>query len=250
MKQQSTTTLRPPARAAAPAPGAAKRKQQSTLIIIAAVVVVAIIAVGALILLSGQTQTSGINFSTVPQSRAEDGGFVLGNPDAPITLVEFADYGCPHCQAYKETMDRFVSDYVLTGQAKFEFRVFPTAGGALTEFAGRVVQCVADAKPGSYWQVHEVFYDLAMSGRYSDQMGRTVAERMGVDYTQILNCTGSADQVQTDVALGRRVGVTGTPAVLVRYGDSEPTYITLNGQTYDRGSVPYEVLQQVVAQAQ
>src|SRR4051794_33993937 len=42
-------------------------------------------------------------YSDIPQSRTEDGAFVLGDPDAPITIIEFLDWGCPHCQAYKPT---------------------------------------------------------------------------------------------------------------------------------------------------
>jgi protein-disulfide isomerase len=239
--------MRQPASAKTAAP---TRGKQQTTIIIAAVVVVAVIAVGALILLSGQTQASATDYSTIPQSRAADGGFVLGDPDAPITIVEFADYACPSCQQYKGAMDRLVSEYVATGQAKFEFRVFPTAGGALTDFAGRIAECIADAQPGSYWQVHDTFYQLAMSGQYSDQMGRIVAERMGLDYSQILDCAGRADQVDTDTALGRRLGVSGTPAVMVRYGNSEPTFVSVGGATYDRGSVPFEALAQVIEDAQ
>jgi protein-disulfide isomerase len=37
-------------------------------------------------------------FARLPQTRTADGGFVVGAADAPITIVEFADYACPHCQ--------------------------------------------------------------------------------------------------------------------------------------------------------
>ena len=58
-------------------------------------------------------------FADIPQSRTEDGAFVLGDPDAPVTIVEFADFMCPHCQAYQTTVNRFIEQYVATGQAKF-----------------------------------------------------------------------------------------------------------------------------------
>lgn len=110
--------------------------------IIAIVIVIAVAAVGALILISGRTTASNIDFSAMQPSRAEDGGFVLGNPDAKVTIIEFADFGCPHCQEYKPTIDDFIKNYVQTGKAKFEFRIFPTAGGAMTEFAGRIADCI------------------------------------------------------------------------------------------------------------
>lgn len=221
-----------------------KKKQQLT--IIAVIVVIAVVAVGAVIALSGQTTASTVDFSSIESSRAEDGAFVLGNPDAPVTLVEFADFACPHCQDYRHTIDRFIQEHVANGDARFEYRIFPTTGGALTEFAGRVAQCADDQKPGAFWQAYDQFYQLAESGQYSDRMGSIVAERLGLDYSQILNCTSEANQVQTDVAFGRRLGVSGTPAVMIRYGDSDPVFINANGRTYNSGGAPYDVLDQVV----
>ena len=209
--------------------------------------VVAVIAVIVLIAVSGQTTATSIDFASIPQSRTEDGAYVLGNPDAPVTIVEFADFACPHCQEYRHTMDQFIREQVVPGNAKFEFRLFPTTGGAMSEFAGRVAQCAEDQETGSFWRAYDLFYQLAESGQYSDQMGRIVAERLGLDYSQILNCTSGATQVTTDVALGRRVGVSGTPAVLIRYGNSEPVFVNFGGQTYNSGGVPYQVLAQVVA---
>lgn len=221
-----------------------KKRQQ--MIIISSVVVVAVIAVVALIALSGQTTASSVDFSTIPQSRTEDGAFVLGNPDAPVTIVEFADYACPHCQQYRATMDQFIANHVVNGEAKFEFRLFPTVGGAISEFAGRIGECAEAQEPGAFWEAYELFYQLAESGQYSDQMGRTVAERLNLDYSQILNCTSSASQPATDVALGRRLGVSGTPAVMIRYGNGDPTFVNFGGRTYNSGGVPYDVLSQVV----
>ena len=222
-----------------------KKRQQ--VIIISSIVVIAVIAAIVLIAVSGQTTASTIDFASIPQSRTEDGAYVLGNADAPVTIVEFADFACPHCQEYRHTMDQFIQEQVATGNAKFEFRLFPTTGGAMTEFAGRVAQCAEDQEAGSFWRAYDLFYQLAESGQYSDQMGRIVAERLDLDYSQILNCTSSANQVTTDVALGRRVGVGGTPAVLIRYGNGDPVFINFGGQTYNSGGVPYQVLAQVVA---
>ena len=141
-------------------------------------------------------------------------------------------------------------EYVATGQAKFEFRTFPTAGGAITEFAGRIAECVEEVKPGSFWHAYELFYQLAMSGQYSQNMGSTVAERLDVPYNEVLECHPNAQQVTTDVSVGRNAGVGGTPAIMVRYGDGELTYINLDGRTYNQGAVDWDVISQVVQQAQ
>ncbi|MGQ9910017.1 MAG: thioredoxin domain-containing protein [Candidatus Flexifilum sp.] len=66
--------------------------------------------------------------ASLPQSRTPDGGFVLGDPDAPITIIEFADWACPHCQDYHTTISALIADQVAAGRAAFEFRILPTAG--------------------------------------------------------------------------------------------------------------------------
>jgi protein-disulfide isomerase len=227
-----------------PRPAAAGRQQQ--LLLLGGIVAVAVIGVIIVIALSGQTQSAGIDYASIPQSRTEDGAFVLGDPDAPITLVEFADFACPHCMDYHATIQQFVRDYVITGQARLEYRMFPTAGGERSAFAGRVAECADELQPGSFWQVYELMYTLAETGRYNDA-GRITAETLGVPYSTLLDCTNTADQVVTDTNFGRNRGVSGTPAIMVRYGGGEADWIRLNNVVYDRGSVDYSILQSLMS---
>ncbi|MCI0352645.1 MAG: DsbA family protein [Acidobacteriales bacterium] len=224
--------------------------QRRNLTFIVSIGIVAVLAAGAVILISSNSATgSSRDYSSIPQSRTEDGAFVLGNPEAPITIVEFADFTCPHCQEYAETVHRFIDEFVATGQAKFEYRMFPIVHPQYAEFTAELAECAAELSPGSFWNAHDLIFQLAGAGRY-DAMGRLVAERFGLDYSALLECASDARQHVTDMNLGRQVGVQGTPAVLVRYGDQPLSWINLNGQEYNRGGVSYNVLSEVVQQAQ
>lgn len=223
--------------------------RQRQTVVMASVIIFAVIAAGILILISGNPTRSNIDYAAIPQTMIENGGYVLGNPDAPVTIVEFADFACPHCQDYKDTMNTFIRDYVVTGKAKFQFHLFPTVGQELTVYAGQIAECVEEEKPGSFWTLYETYYELATTARYSQDMGRIVAERAGVDYANVLNCTATASGTQDGINFARQLQVTGTPAVLIRYGDSQPQYITVNGTTYNRGAVPYAIIEQAVAEA-
>jgi protein-disulfide isomerase len=58
-------------------------------------------------------------------SRTEDGGLRMGNPDAPVKLVEYASLTCPHCAAFSEEASATLRDtYVRSGQVSWEFRNF------------------------------------------------------------------------------------------------------------------------------
>jgi len=189
-------------------------------------------------------------YADIPQSRTEDGAFVLGDPDAPITIIEFADWACPHCQDYKPTIDQIIEAYVVTGQANYEFRMFPTAGRELTLLAGQFAECAEMAQPGAFWQSYTLLYGYAEEGSYNNELGRALAQDLGLSYSDLLTCSADATQVQTDVGFGRESGVAGTPAIMVRYGEGEAEFITIFEQTYDRGAVPLDVLETVIANAQ
>ena len=186
---------------------------------------------------------SGLDdYGDIPQSRLDDGGFVLGDPDAPVTIVEFLDYGCPHCVYYQPTIRDFIRDYVRTGKAKFEARIFPTRGGATTQFVGNVVACLEEQQAGSFWAAQEILYELADQGEYDEQAASVVTQRLGLDYDKALRCSINQTQVQTDVALANKFGVGSTPTVMVRYDGGEPKFITYHGTTYSGGGVPIEAL--------
>lgn len=190
------------------------------------------------------TQTMPVR--EIEMFRAEDGAFIMGNPLAPITIVEFADFACPHCQRYRPAMTQFIDTYVVTGMAKVEFRFFPTAGGERTALAGRAAECADEQRSGAFWQAHDLLYEYALTGRYDETIPSQLALDLRLVEATLLECIETADQVAIDVALARELGVTGTPAVMVRYGSGLPQYIRLDGVTYTAGGPTFDVLSATV----
>jgi protein-disulfide isomerase len=218
-----------------------ENSQQRNRLIIGVIIIVAVVAVLALILLSNSS--SGVNdYSSLYQTRLADGGFVIGNPNSNVTLVEFSDYDCPACAAYLPQMDRYFNEYVKTGKAKFEYRNFPTHGQEVTYFIGQLVECFEAQKPGSYWEAKDLLFQTAMRGSYDENTGRVVASQLGVDYIKALSCSNTAKQIDVDIALANSLGIQSTPSVMVRYGDSDPQFIIYNDQVFNRGGVPYEAI--------
>lgn len=220
------------------------------LAILGVIVVIAVVAlVGVILVANNANAGPEIDFSQIPQSRAEDGAFVLGDPNAPVTLIEFADFVCPHCVSYEPTIKQFIKDFVVTGQAKLEYRTFPTAGGDMTRFAAQIAECAENQRTGAFWEAYALLYNLAKSGQYNQELGQRVANALGLSYAQLLNCSTTALQVSTDVAYGQAQGVSGTPAVRVRYNDGPAQIITVNGQSVTAGGASYDQLAQMVQEA-
>lgn len=74
---------------------------------------------------------------------------VLGKPDAPITVIEYASTTCPHCATFhKTTLPKFKSEWVETGKAKLIYRDFPTGPRGLSVGASMIAHC---AGPDRYF---------------------------------------------------------------------------------------------------
>jgi hypothetical protein len=126
----------------------------------------------------------------------------------------------------------------------------PTAGGQLSYYTGQLLECAEAQKAGAFWKGYSLMYDYATSGRYTQDVGRLLANDLGLNYSQLLTCTATATQVQTDVNFSTQAGITGTPATMVRYNDGPAQAITYKGVPYGPGAAPYGVLSAMIDEAQ
>jgi protein-disulfide isomerase len=229
-----------------------QNQQRNMLVIGIVIAIAAVAAVIAIVVSSNNANSTLTDYSSIQSERLADGGFVLGDPNAPVTIVEFADFLCPHCLDYEPVIERFIQTFVVNGQARLEFRIYPVIDPTLSPYIGGLAECSDDQRPGAFWTAHDVLFNYAGAGRFNDMSSvtRNFASDLGLDYGALITCTGSAQQARTDQQLGQGLGVNGTPAVLVRFGDAAPTWITYNGQVYNRGGVPFDVLAATVLQAQ
>ena len=181
----------------------------------------------------------------IPHQRLSDGGFTLGFPAAPITIVVFSDYACPYCRVYEEEIiSQVVKIFVATGRARLEYRFFPTVdyqtGGELSKLAA----CVGELEDERFWAGHAFLYQRAARGRlYSYNTGQLLADETAVDYQTLKQCVETVAQVSVDVALGQSVGVRGTPMVSFRY--------LADGQSLSpaRRALPFAELSAIIKQA-
>jgi protein-disulfide isomerase len=185
-------------------------------------------------------QSGGVP-SGVPQVAADD--HVLGNKDAPVTIIEYASLTCPHCAAFeKDTLPKIRKDWIDTGRAKLIYRNFPFDRAALE--AAKLAQCVG---PERYFGFIDVVFQsqenwvkagdpIAALGRY--------AKLAGMSDQQIQDCSKN-EEVANKIVASRL-------AAEKEYGvESTPTFF-INGKKLV-GSQPYdkfdEALKAAAAQA-
>lgn len=154
-------------------------------------------------------------------SRRIDGDpTAMGEVDAPVVLIEFADYRCPFCgKFHRDTLGDLVDEYVADGRMRVEWRDAPVFGDQSVDAA---VAARAAAEQGLFWEYqHAVFGEAPDSGH--PDLPRDVliehAQTAGVaDMEKFEADLDSEDlhaQVQSDFEEAQRLGVTSVPTFAI-----------------------------------
>ncbi len=181
------------------------------------------------------------NTKMTPQSLIQNGSPILGNPDAPITIVEWGDYQCTYCHAFHETSkDLLIKEYVDTGKANFVFRDFPL-NGPDSVLAAEASYCANDQN--KYWEYHDELYKN-WAGERTGWVNRTsldqFANTVGIDTTQFDKCLDDKkyeQKVLDNQKFGEGIGINATPSFLI-FDNKKTTKI--------EGAQPISVFQQVL----
>ena len=151
----------------------------------------------------------------------------IGNPNAPIHFAVVADYACSHCNDYHDTdLERFTRDYVLAGKANLQGIQTTGTGGTYSELATQAALCAGEQ--GAYWEFSDELYRLARSvgvqNGFTLSQLRQSAKDMGLDSGKVIECAASnryAGFLRDFQTFASDHGVTGTPTLLVNYGDGQ-----------------------------
>lgn len=170
--------------------------------------------------------------------RLADDVTALGAVDAPVVVVEYADYRCPFCAKFgRETFPTIVEEYVETGLVRIEWRDMPIFGeeSELVAVAGR-----AAGNQDRFWEFHTAIFEAAPESGHPDLPRDVLVERAqtaGVPdlaaFEADLDDPALLAAVRTDAAEARSVGVSSVPAFVV-------------GSTPLLGAQPVEVFREVI----
>jgi protein-disulfide isomerase len=137
---------------------------------------------------------------------------VLGDPDAPVTLLEYGDYECPYCAAAAPVLRRVVEE--SGGRARLLFRNFPIADRHPYALTAALAAEAAGAQ-GAFWPMHELIF--TRQDRLDDAALRAYAEELGLDGSRVVGDAAQVfgDKVEADFVAGLAAGVGGTPTLFI-----------------------------------
>ena len=170
-----------------------------------------------------------------------NGSPILGDPDAPITLVEFGDYQCHYCNVFFQSIEKdIVKNYVDTGKVKIIFKDYNIIGEDSVK-ASQGAHCANDQ--GLFWEYHDILYSNwtgENNGWASSENLAIFAQQIGLNMNKWSECMnkGSHSQIilkSNDDA--RTLQLTGTPAFFIINSEGEVSKLF--------GAQPFEVFKKI-----
>ncbi|MDX1595865.1 MAG: DsbA family protein [Nitrosopumilaceae archaeon] len=171
---------------------------------------------------------------------------IRGNPDAPITIIEFSDYQCPFCaKFYVQTLPLIIEEYIEPGKVNLVYRDFPIQSSHPNAMPAAVAaECANDQ--GKYWEYHDILFERQQVWNNLEIGAAVVAFKqfatdIGLDQTEFDSCLDNGkylEEVRNDLNDGREYGVDGTPGFFV--GNEQIGFVKLSG------AQPFESFKKVI----
>lgn len=144
---------------------------------------------------------------------------VLGNANAKLMVVEFADYQCPFCERfYTDTLSQIKKDYVDTGKVKFVFKNLAFLGKESTD-AANAAMCAKEQN--KFWEYHDYLFTHQQGenqGAFAPDKLKGFAATLGLNTTKFNTCLDDQKynaQVTADQAEASKNGFNSTPSVAI-----------------------------------
>jgi protein-disulfide isomerase len=158
-------------------------------------------------------------------------GRTLGDPDAPVQIVEYGDYQCPGCANFATSVKpQLINDYVASGQVFFEYRELRGLGSESNDAS---VAAACALEQDMYWEFHDMLY-YNQAGRddggFSDQRMTRMAEQLEMDVDAFEDCLGTDrfdDELDAMTDMASDDSIRATPSVIING-------TMLEGPSYDQ----------------
>ncbi len=162
------------------------------------------------------------------------GNPMMGDPDAPITIIEFSDFQCPFCSRFHEqTLPAIMENYIDTGKVNFVYRDLPLGFHPNANPASIAAECANEQ--GKFWEYHDVLFDKqsqwqSLAADDFTTNAKQFATDLGLESASFESCLSSsetASKVSQDTKDAASYGATGTPTFFI--GNEKNGFVKIVG---------------------
>ena len=141
-----------------------------------------------------------------------DGSPVKGPEGASITIVEFADFECPHCAEVAPLLEKIVAAH--KNDIRFAFKFYPLPGHPHADPAARAA--IAAMNQQKFWEMHHALF---VNQRHLEQTDLdSYAKELGIEVSRFhadMQAAATADRIAKDRKLGEDLQIGGTPTIFI-----------------------------------
>lgn len=198
-----------------------KSKNSTSKVLVIITTVIILLGIALVVLINNKDSDTGEAFAEQPPIEGQP---ILGEADAPVTVVEFGDFKCPSCKAWGETIfPQLVNDYADTGKVKFSF-INTLFHGQESTLASMAAESVFEQSPDAYWDFHNSLFaeqpsDDHHSQWVTNELILEVAkgiENINVEELELaLEEQSGLEEVNRDTELVEVFNVQMTPSIMV-----------------------------------
>jgi len=194
----------------------------------AVIAAVAVLAIGGVFLLGkkggASSASTGGDVAIENPDPLMKAHLVFGSAQAPVTVVEFGNYRCPHCRDHAlKVLPRLFSEYVEKGRVRYVFRALPFTGQDDVFQASVAAECVYDQAKDRFLDYHTLLFRAVRdwAGLAGDKLDRKLtdyARQLSLDSEKLGACLKDPNvrqRVRFDRDLAAALGVDGTPTFFV-----------------------------------
>lgn len=182
----------------------------------------------------------------LPVKISVDNDPIIGNPDAPITIIEFSDFQCPFCaRFYTQTLPLIHEEYIEPGKVKLVFRDFPIQSIHPNALPASVASECANEQ-GKFKEMHDILFENQNEWNRQETVDALslfsqYAEEMQLEQEVFDSCLTNGkyiEEIRKDLEDGQKYGISGTPGFFV--GNDEIGYVKMEG------AQPFESFKKVI----
>lgn len=175
-----------------------------------------------------------------PEPMPVGGGALRGSPEAPVAVLLYSDFQCPYCAQFaRDTLPQLIEQYIDTGRVQLRFRHLPLERlHPLALPAAEAAECAR--RQDRFWEMHDELFSR-LSGMAAVDLLR-IGEEIGLGtkaYSACMAAGDAAETVRKEAEVARRLGITGTPTLLLGTIDAQGTFTTLRREG---GAIPFSIL--------
>ena len=182
----------------------------------------------------------------IPLKISVDNDPIIGNPNAPVTIIEFSDFQCPFCARFHiQTLPAIIEEYINEDKVKLVFRDFPIQSIHPNALPASVAAECANEQ-GKFKEMHDILFERQNEWNNQEtgaaiELFNQYAREMELKEEQFESCLTSAkyvEEIQKDLDDGRAYGISGTPGFFI--GNDKIGFIEL------KGAQPFESFKKVI----